>query len=70
MTALLDASLEKTTIRCEFAARCDMSDRDTTLIFASIGDKTVSLPVVVNIADHEHDIAVSANWLCSITQDR
>ena len=30
--ALLDASLEKTTIRHEFAAHCDMSDRDTTLI--------------------------------------
>jgi len=60
-TALLDASLEKTTIRREFAARCDLSDGDTALVSAPIGDKTVSSPVVVTIADHVHDVAVGAD---------
>jgi hypothetical protein len=69
-TALLDASLEKTTIRREFAARCDLSDGDTALVSAPIGDKTVSSPVVVTIADHVHDVAVGADWLRSVTQDR
>ena len=30
MTALFDASLEKTTIRCEFAAYCNMSNEEDT----------------------------------------
>jgi hypothetical protein len=69
-TALLDASLEKTMIRREFAARCDLSDGDTAVVSAPIGDKTVSSPVVVNLADHVHDVAVGADWLRSVTQER
>jgi hypothetical protein len=66
----LDVSLQTTTISRDFAARSQLFDGDIASLSAPVGEKTVSSPVVIHLADHVHDVAVRVDWLCSVTEHR
>ena len=69
-TARLDASLQTTTISRNFATHCQLSDGNIASLSAPVGEKTVSSPVVIHLADHVHDITVGVDRLWSVTGHR
>ena len=61
-TALVDLSLQTTTLSASFASRLALSDGDNVIISAPLQDKTVCSSVIIHIAHHSSDIVVGVDW--------